>query len=66
VVTAAAVGNVIEWYDFYVFGSLATTLAVTSTHNLAATLAYPIALPALALLVSLVWMPETRHMRIDA
>ena len=27
-VTAAAVGNVIEWYDFYVFGSLATTLAV--------------------------------------
>src|SRR6185503_15495565 len=28
VVTAAAVGNVIEWYDFYVFGSLATTLAV--------------------------------------
>jgi MFS family permease len=27
VVTAAAVGNVIEWYDFYIFGSLATTLA---------------------------------------
>jgi MFS family permease len=28
VVTAAAVGNVIEWYDFYIFGSLATILAV--------------------------------------
>jgi MFS family permease len=27
VVTAAAVGNVIEWYDFYIFGSLATMLA---------------------------------------
>jgi MFS family permease len=27
-VTAAAVGNVIEWYDFYIFGSLATILAV--------------------------------------
>jgi len=27
VVTAAAVGNVIEWYDFYIFGSLATILA---------------------------------------
>lgn len=27
VVTAAAVGNVIEWYDFYIFGALATLLA---------------------------------------
>src|SRR5262245_58553614 len=27
VITAAAVGNVIEWYDFYIFGSLATVLA---------------------------------------
>jgi MFS family permease len=28
VVTAAAVGNVIEWYDFYIFGSLAAILSV--------------------------------------
>jgi MFS family permease len=28
VVLAAAVGNVIEWYDFYVFGSLAAILSV--------------------------------------
>ena len=28
VITAAAAGNVIEWYDFYIFGSLATILAV--------------------------------------
>src|SRR5512145_2343575 len=28
VVTAAAVGNIIEWYDFYVFGSLASILSV--------------------------------------
>ncbi len=28
VVTAAAVGNIIEWYDFYIFGSLATILSV--------------------------------------
>src|SRR5436309_4239290 len=27
VVIAASVGNVIEWYDFYIFGSLATVLA---------------------------------------
>ena len=27
VVVAAAVGNVIEWYDFYIFGSLAAILA---------------------------------------
>src|ERR1051325_5976902 len=27
VVTAAAVGNIIECYDFYIFGSLATILA---------------------------------------
>ena len=28
VITAAAGGNVIEWYDFYIFGALATILAV--------------------------------------
>ena len=28
VVLAAAVGNVIEWYDFYIFGSLAAVLSV--------------------------------------
>src|ERR671925_552192 len=28
VIVAAAVGNVIEWYDFYIFGSLATILSV--------------------------------------
>src|SRR5262245_28339862 len=26
VVVAAAVGNIIEWYDFYIFGSLAAIL----------------------------------------
>src|SRR4029434_6772061 len=28
VIVAASVGNVIEWYDFYVFGSLAGVLSV--------------------------------------
>src|ERR1051325_7095500 len=28
VITAAAVGNVIEWYDFYIFGSLSAVLAI--------------------------------------
>src|SRR4030095_6370009 len=28
VVVAAAVGNIIEWYDFYIFGSLAAMLSV--------------------------------------
>src|SRR5207244_7710935 len=28
VVIAAAAGNVIEWYDFYIFGSLASILSV--------------------------------------
>jgi hypothetical protein len=28
VIIAAAVGNVIEWYDFYIFGSLAAILSV--------------------------------------
>src|SRR5919204_450652 len=28
VVIAAAVGNIIEWYDFYIFGSLASILAI--------------------------------------
>ncbi len=28
VIIAASVGNVIEWYDFYIFGSLATVLSV--------------------------------------
>src|SRR4030095_5261930 len=41
VVLAAAVGNVIEWYDFYIFGSLATILSVQffeKTHPVAALL----------------------------
>ena len=28
VIAAASGGNVIEWYDFYIFGSLATILSV--------------------------------------
>jgi MFS family permease len=27
VITASAVGTMIEWYDFYIFGSLATTIS---------------------------------------
>ena len=39
VVIAASVGNIIEWYDFYIFGSLASILAVkffSKTHPVAA------------------------------
>jgi MFS family permease len=41
VIIAAAGGNVIEWYDFYIFGSLATILSVKffeKTHPVAALL----------------------------
>jgi MFS family permease len=41
VIIAAAVGNIIEWYDFYIFGSLAAVLAVKffdKTHPVAALL----------------------------
>src|SRR5438067_3847492 len=41
VIVAASVGNVIEWYDFYIFGSLAAVLAVkffSKTHPVAALL----------------------------
>jgi MFS family permease len=41
VVIAAAVGNIIEWYDFYVFGSLASILSIKffePTHPVAALL----------------------------
>jgi len=41
VITAAAGGNVIEWYDFYIFGSLAAILSVKffeKTHPIAALL----------------------------
>jgi MFS family permease len=41
-----------------------TTAVWAATHNLGATLAYSIALPAVAFLLSLWLMPETRHMRI--
>jgi MFS family permease len=33
VVVAASVGNIIEWYDFYIFGSLASILAVKFFSN---------------------------------
>src|SRR5690242_19885173 len=41
VIVAASVGNVIEWYDFYIFGSLAAVLSVKffeKTHPVAALL----------------------------
>src|SRR5690348_13033175 len=41
VIIAAAVGNIIEWYDFYIFGSLAAVLSVKffeQTHPVAALL----------------------------
>jgi MFS family permease len=41
VIVAASVGNVIEWYDFYIFGSLAAVLAAKffeKTHPVAALL----------------------------
>jgi MFS family permease len=41
VIVAAAVGNVIEWYDFYIFGSLTAVLSVKffeKTHPVAALL----------------------------
>jgi MFS family permease len=41
VIVAASVGNVIEWYDFYIFGSLAAILSVQffeKTHPVAALL----------------------------
>src|SRR5437870_8779850 len=41
VVIAAAVGNIVEWYDFYIFGSLAAILSVqffSKTHPVAALL----------------------------
>src|SRR6201982_98643 len=41
VIVAAAVGNIIEWYDFYIFGSLAAILSVKffdKTHPVAALL----------------------------
>src|SRR6201984_2161563 len=41
VIVAASVGNVIEWYDFYIFGSLAAILSVKffeQTHPIAALL----------------------------
>ena len=41
VIIAASVGNVIEWYDFYIFGSLAAILSVKffeQSHPIAALL----------------------------
>jgi MFS family permease len=41
VIVAASVGNIIEWYDFYIFGSLAAVLSVKffeKTHPVAALL----------------------------
>src|SRR6201985_3507653 len=41
VIVAASVGNVIEWYDFYIFGSLAAVLSVNffeQSHPVAALL----------------------------
>jgi len=41
-----------------------TTAAYQSTGSLASALIYPIAVPAVCLVLSLFLMPETRHMKI--
>src|ERR1700739_1771295 len=49
VITAAAGGNVIEWYDFYIFGSLAAILSVKffeKSHPVAALLSTIALFPA--------------------
>src|SRR6201997_279122 len=49
VIVAASVGNVIEWYDFYIFGSLAAILSVKffeQTHPVAALLSTIALFPA--------------------
>src|SRR3979409_1274151 len=52
VIVAAAVGNVIEWYDFYIFGSLAAVLSVKffeQSHPVAALLSTIALFPAVFL-----------------
>src|SRR5260221_3259960 len=49
VIVAASVGNVIEWYDFYIFGSLAAVLSVKffeQSHPVAALLNTIVLFPA--------------------
>jgi MFS family permease len=41
-----------------------TTAAYQSTHSLGYALIYPIAVPAVCLILGLFLMPETRHMKI--
>src|SRR5215510_14873090 len=58
VIVAASVGNVIEWYDFYIFGSLAAVLSVKffeKSHPVAALLS-TIALFTAGFLITLTGM----------
>ena len=41
-----------------------TTAAYQATGSLFYALIYPIAVPLVCFIISLFWMPETRHMRI--
>jgi hypothetical protein len=54
------VGNIIEWYDFYIFGSLASILAVKFFEKERWALLYPIVVPAVMFVLAVFLMPETR------
>src|SRR5437867_5572037 len=57
VIVAASVGNIIEWYDFYIFGSLAAILSVKffeQSHPVAALLS-TIALFTAGFLIRPLW-----------
>src|SRR5215469_12688336 len=57
VILAASVGNIIEWYDFYIFGSLAAVLSVKffEKSNPVAALLSTIALFTAGFLVRPLW-----------
>ena len=68
VITAAAGGNVIEWYDFYIFGSLAAILSVKffeKSHPVAALLSTIALFTAGFLVRPLVWLQTSPSLRPD-
>ena len=64
VICASAAGTVIEWYDFHIFGSLATTISPPASGNIYAGLYHPIVTSVVTLAVGSLLLREIRHVRI--
>lgn len=63
IIVASSLGTVFEWYDFYLYGSLAV---IIGHHSSLACLWYPVIIAAMTFVIGLFFVAETKDVDITA